>query len=339
MNTRLLITDAELRPYGSGDDWSDKLHALLRHQQQTWELLRAGYENLAQAKTREFEIEDSTILVQCNPGRLASTAANVEESAVTRRRCFLCADNLPPAQRAIRYGDEYLILANPFPIFPEHFTIPHVRHTAQEIRSALPVLLRLSEDLATRYTVFYNGPKCGASAPDHLHIQAGSKGFMPVDHEYETLVTELGEKIADVNGLLVFAVGKFLRPFFAFESDDAALLQRAIDRFLDTARTFSGRDEEPMINILSSYHEGEWRVMVFPRTQHRPSFFGEEGDAFLISPAAVDLGGVLTLPRAHDFDRITPEIIVRLYGEITMQEEQCDRLTTLLRPALMALRT
>ena len=338
MNARLLITDAELRPYGPGDDWSDRLHALLRHQQQTWDLLRAGYESLARAKTREFEIEDSTILVQCNPGRLASTAANVDTNAIKTRRCFLCADNLPPAQRALFYGNEYLLLANPFPIFPEHFTMPHVRHTTQEIRVALPVFLELSKDLAKRYTLFYNGPKCGASAPDHLHLQAGNKGFMPIDQEYETLVTDLGEKIADVEGLLVFAVGKFLRRFFAFESDDAALLLAAIHRFLDTARTLSGSDEEPMINILSSYHEGEWRVIVFPRTRHRPSFFGEEGDAFLISPAAVDLGGVLTLPREHDFDRITPEIIVRLYEEITMREEQFDRLTMLLRPALMALR-
>jgi hypothetical protein len=300
--------------------------------------LRAGYDSLARAETRECEIEDSTILVQCNPGRLASTAANVDENAIKIRRCFLCADNLPPAQRAIRYGNEHLILANPFPIFPEHFTMPHVQHTTQEIRGALPVLLELSKDLAKRYTLFYNGPKCGASAPDHLHLQAGNKGFMPIDREYETLVTDLGEKIADVDGLLVFAVGRFLRRFFAFESDDAALLQAAIYRFLDTARTLSGGDEEPMVNILSSYQDGEWRVIVFPRARHRPSFFGKEEDGFLISPAAVDLGGVLTLPRERDFDRITTEIIVRLYEEITMREEQFDRLAALLRSALTVLR-
>ena len=324
----ILLPDAELLVYGSSDDWSDKAFALLQQQEESWELLRKGYASLERVETRVFELDGFSVRVQFNPGRITSSAAKVDEKSIRERLCFLCSANLPAQQRGLKYGDEYIVLCNPFPIFPEHFTIPHVRHTPQEIRSSFPALLQLSKDVSERYTVFYNGPRCGASAPDHLHFQAGNKGFMPLDDEYESVITSIGEKIADVDGLLVFAVGDFLRRFISFESDDAVLLQKAFDAFSASAQKLSGENDEPMMNVLSSYQEGEWRVIIFPRAKHRPSFFFDEGEErMLISPAAVDFGGVVITPVEKDFERITSELLMEMFEEVSVSSDAFAGLT------------
>ena len=119
--------------------------------------------------------------VQFNPGRYISTSAKVDEKSINDRKCFLCPANLPEEQKGILYEEEYLILGNPFPIFPEHFTIPNINHVPQQIKNNFPLMLKLTKDLSKHYVVLYNGPKCGASAPDHFHFQAGTKNFMPIE--------------------------------------------------------------------------------------------------------------------------------------------------------------
>jgi ATP adenylyltransferase/5',5'''-P-1,P-4-tetraphosphate phosphorylase II len=321
MRPNLLLSDLQLEQFSSIENWSDKVHALLMQQEETWELLRTNYNGLKRVETRTFEIEGFTYRVQFNPGRMTSSSAKVDEKSIRERKCFLCADNLPDAQRGLQFGD-YLILCNPFPIFPEHFTIPYLQHIPQEIRPSFPTLLQLSKELEEGYTVFYNGPKCGASAPDHLHFQAGNKGFMPIDDEYENIITSVGEKIGDAEGLLVFAVGDFLRRFISFESDDAELLTKAFNIFYDVDNELSSNNDEPMMNILSSYQEGEWRVIVFPRAKHRPSFFFEEGEnKILISPAGVDFGGVVITPVERDFRRLTEEHLVQMFSEVSISAD------------------
>jgi hypothetical protein len=322
MRANFLLSDQQLERYGSTETWSDKIHALLIQQEETWELLRTNYDGLKRVESRTFEIEGFTYRVQFNPGRITSSAAKVDEKSIRERKCFLCADNLPDVQRGLQFDNDYLILCNPFPIFPEHFTIPHLQHIPQEIRPSFPTLLQLSKQLAEGYTVFYNGPKCGASAPDHLHFQAGNKGFMPIDAEYEGIVTSVGEKIADVDGLLVFAVGDFMRRCVSLESDNAELLAKAFNVFSDVDNELSGNTEEPMMNILSSYQEGEWRVIIFPRAKHRPSFFFDEGEnKILISPAGVDFGGVVTTPVEKDFRTVTEEHLVQMFHEVSVSAD------------------
>jgi ATP adenylyltransferase/5',5'''-P-1,P-4-tetraphosphate phosphorylase II len=339
MRENLLLSDSELFGFGASSDWSDKAFTLLQQQMKSWETLRSGYDSLSSVETKAFEIEGLTYRVEFNPGRITSSSAKVDEKSIKERTCFLCSDNLPEEQRAILYKDEYLILCNPFPIFPEHFTIAYIRHIPQEIRSSFQALLQLSKDLADRYTLFYNGPRCGASAPDHLHFQAGNKGFMPIDEEYEGVITSVGEKVADVDGLLVFAAEETLRRFISFESDDEFLLQEAFDAFYAIAQQLWSGNEEPMMNILASYQEGEWRVIIFPRAKHRPSFFFEEGEKkMVLSPAAVDFGGTVITPVAKDFRRMTEEILIQTFEEVSLPSDQFSKLRILLGKQVSSLR-
>ncbi len=340
MSRTLILTSSELKRYTSETDLASQAHALLDQQQETWELLRNGYNSLESVQTKKFELESLTLRVQFNPGRLTSSSAKVDDKSIRERKCFLCLDHLPPDQRGIAFGDEYIILCNPFPIFPEHFTIPHVEHIPQSISASFTALLELSEKLAGRYTVFYNGPKCGASAPDHLHFQAGIKGFMPIDYEYDAIITGVGEKLADIDGLLVFAAGKMLRKFIAIEGDEPSDITAVFKEVYQAAAELSGHDDEPMMNILASYDEGEWRVVIFPRKKHRPSFFFEEGDGrILISPAAVDLGGVVITPVEKDFHRVDERVIETLFREVCLPPDEFDRLAVTVAHRLQRLKT
>lgn len=339
MARSLILSPSALRHYTSETDLASVAHALLEQQRETWELLRNGYRSLQSVQSKTFELDDQTLRVQFNPGRLASSSAAVDEESIRQRKCFLCLDHLPADQRGIAFGEEYVILCNPFPIFPEHFTIPHIQHIPQLIAASFPVLLQLGEKLAARYTVFYNGPRCGASAPDHLHFQAGLKGFMPLEYEYDAMITGAGEKLADINGLLVFAVGRLVRKFIAIEGDDPDLLSAVFSELYQAAAELAGSAEEPMMNILCSYDEGEWHVVIFPRAKHRPSFFYEEGDGkILISPAAVDLGGVVITPVEKDFQRVDEEVLEALFREVCLSANDFDRLVEILARRLQRLR-
>jgi len=170
----------ELAPYISGTTLASKAHALLEQQKRAWEMLRNGYDTLRTVRTRVFDFDGYQIKVQFNPGRLISTVAKVDAASIKGRKCFLCTENLPPAQRAILCDGGYMVLCNPFPIFPEHFTISSVHHTPQLIHDSFASLLNLTRDLGARYTVLYNGPKCGASAPEPLALP-GRRAVIPAN--------------------------------------------------------------------------------------------------------------------------------------------------------------
>lgn len=122
--------------------------------------------------------------VQFNPSRAVSTAAKVDAASVAARRCFLCAANRPEQQISLPWED-LEILVNPFPIFPEHLTIAAKEHTPQSLRGRVEQMRRLSKELPG-YTVFFNGAKCGASAPDHMHFQAVPSEYMRIPKRFYT---------------------------------------------------------------------------------------------------------------------------------------------------------
>ncbi len=181
---QIAIWETELGPFVAGHGLASRAHALLKQQKGGWELLRNGYDSLRSVRSKVFEFDGFQVKVQFNPGRLISTMARVDAVSVRERKCFLCPENLPADQRAIRCEEGYLLLCNPFPIFPEHFTIPTLRHTPQLVRESFGMFLGFTRELGSRYTVLYNGPRCGASAPDHLHFQAGDRSFLPIGLEY-----------------------------------------------------------------------------------------------------------------------------------------------------------
>ena len=336
---QIIISDTELALFISNGDPASKASGLLQQQRGVWELLRAGYDSLQGVKTRVFEFDGFQIKVQFNPGRMTSTSAKVDPRSISERKCFLCTENLPPAQRGIPCDGDYLVLCNPFPIFPEHFTIASLHHTPQVIRDSFASFLHLTRDLGARYTVFYNGPKCGASAPDHLHFQAGNRSFLPIDTEFAAIKGRSEARLFESSSLRVYRLEKCLRYGIAFESADAAVLRRAFDALYGVLQDGAPAGEEPMLNVLGFYTNGEWRVLVFPRAKHRPSFYFLEGDEkLLISPAAVELGGICTTPREQDFQKVTRDHILQLFQEVCIAPDKFASTSARLATQLAAIR-
>jgi len=167
------------------DKLNIQISSLLAEQKKSWKLARDNYAGLKTVRTKSFSFGDFEVKVQFNPARIVSSGAKVDAKTIAERKCFLCADNRPAEQRAVEFGD-YEILVNPFPIFPEHFTIPRKEHVDQQIKPYFADMLQLAEVLDD-YLIFYNGPRCGASAPDHMHFQAGTKDFLPLVNDYKRL--------------------------------------------------------------------------------------------------------------------------------------------------------
>jgi hypothetical protein len=316
---RILIPEHELAPFRAGDSLADRAGGLLRQQVQSWELLRNNYASLAIVETKVFAFDGFDIQVQFNPKRITSSAAKVDDTSIRERKCFLCLANLPADQRGFLYRSDYIVLSNPFPIFPEHFTIPNIEHRPQRIAGSFGTFLELARDLAGHYVVVYNGPRAGASAPDHQHFQAGTRHFMPVDNEYEILKASRGNRLVESHTLRVFSVEDYLRRVFIFESPERDTLERVFMQFHDAFSELTPPGEEPMMNIEAWFENGEWKVILFPRAKHRPSVFYAEGDRhMLLSPAAIDMGGVCTTPLEKDFRKITKDDLVEMYAEVSL---------------------
>ncbi|MFV0329455.1 MAG: DUF4922 domain-containing protein [Dysgonomonas sp.] len=290
---------------------------LLRDQLDEWPLAKTNFDALKGVKSKEFQFDDFIIKVQFNPARIQSSSAKVDAKSIQERKCFLCPANLPKEQKGIPFGD-YQLLVNPFPIFPEHFTIPAYEHTDQLILNRYGDMLDLAKSL-DKYTVFYNGPKCGASAPDHVHFQAGSRGFLPLEIEIENIPKEI---VYRTNELNVFIIHNYLRNSFFIETKNK---EQAIQFFkqLYSLLEIKEGDNEPMMNILTWYENGIWYSYIIPREKHRPAcFFAEGDDNILISPAAVDLGGVFITPLEKDFNKITSGDIKGILKEICISNQK-----------------
>lgn len=311
----------------------DSVKTLIRDQKLNWEQCKSGYATLDSVEIKVFHFENFSIKVQFNSGRMISTSAKVDTKSINGRKCFLCKDNLPQEQQTVEYKDDFLILVNPFPIFPEHFTLPSIHHTKQNIEDSFPVLMDFCEDLSPDYSVFYNGPRCGASAPDHLHFQAGTKNFMTIDYEYDLLKEKLAEKIIENNSLVVSAIDDGLRKMISFEGNSKSEIEKVFQIFYSSLKEISGQNEEPMMNVVGSYQNKKWRIIVFLRKKHRPdAFFTEDEEKrILLSPAAVDIGGVCITPREKDFETITKEKLKDIFTEVFIDESMFQKLKNKLR--------
>ncbi|HOC57910.1 MAG TPA: DUF4922 domain-containing protein [Verrucomicrobiota bacterium] len=332
---QIAISQADLAPFVTGTTQADQAHGLLAQQKGVWELLRNGYDTLRTVRTKVFDFDRFHIKVQFNPGRMISTAAKVDATSIKERKCFLCTENLPAVQRGITCEGDYLVLCNPFPIFPEHFTISCLRHTPQVIRDSFATFLKITRDLGTRYLVLYNGPRCGASAPDHLHFQAGNRSSVPLDAEFEGMRAAYTTQLFESDTLRAWSVENCLRHFITLESPDAGTLQKSFDALYAVIQEGGQAGEEPMMNILGFHANEEWRIHVFPRAKHRPAFYFLEGDGkLLISPAAVEMGGICTTPREQDFEKVTREHIVEMYKEVCVSQDRFAGIKTRLAAQL-----
>lgn len=268
--------------------------------------------------------------VQFNPARIVSSAAKVDVKSIQERKCFLCPANLPPMQQGIPFNGHYQILVNPFPIFPKHLTVPELEHVDQRILMRFGDMLDLAKS-ADDYVVFYNGPKCGASAPDHAHFQAGNKGFLTIETEWQR---KKDEKIVELSGGTLWALDDYPRATLVIEATDK-IDAMTLFGIVFGAMELKPGEEEPMMNVLTWMERDKWIVCIFPRDKHRPSCYTAEGDAnILISPASVDMGGVFITPLEKDFEKITADDIAGILSEVCMNPADYQKLTERIKERL-----
>lgn len=309
---------------------NNEVQQLIDEQLAAWEQARGNYEALTRVEQRRLKVGAVDYLMQFNPARVVSSGAKVDAETLSRRPCFLCAANRPEVQRGLDFGEEYSVLLNPFPIFPKHLTIPAKMHTPQRIAHRMGHMLDLARELSD-YTIFYNGPRCGASAPDHMHFQAGSRGLMPIETQWQTIEADSLE----VDGVTIHhLVGDAPRATLVMQSACKEKLERLFDRVYRLLPLPQG-DDEPMMNLLAWYESERWTLCIFPRAKHRPSCYEAEGEErMLISPASVDLGGVFILPIGRDFERLTEDRLTEVLAEVCLSPREMKLIMETLRLTL-----
>lgn len=313
-----LIREEELLKYGSVSNLSEKAFSLVKQQQATWKIAQSNYRDLSDVQTKNLDFGDFHVILQHNPGRIRSSTAKTDEKSLNSRPCFLCMNNMQPEQKGILFRNKLLILANPYPIFPVHLTIPSLEHIPQRISRFFTDMIDLSKELKD-FILFYNGPECGASAPDHFHFQAGNKGFLPIESELSKLESDHSKVLFQGEELKVFVVNDYLRRLAVIKSKNSELAVKAFHSLF--SRLPSTGDDEPMVNILCWFTAGIWHVLIFPRSLQRSSHFYRKDDGqILISPATVELSGVVIVPKKRDFHSVSSRIIEEIYSEVTLQK-------------------
>lgn len=276
-----------------------------------------------QCKTKNLSVNECRISVQYNPARVQSAKAKTDKASIRQRPCFLCEANRPAEQTSLPILEGYQLLVNPFPILPVHFTIVSTRHRPQEILREFTAYQTLLDKLSG-FIVFYNGPKCGASAPDHLHFQAGSRGYVPIEADWKSVY----ESNLKVSSHGIFLLRQFPVPVFVIQThrdNNATPIFRNLYQALNTDKA---NGEEPMLNLLGWQEEnGEQIILVFPRKKHRPdAYFYEDDRQISISPGAIDMGGLLIAINEQDYQKVTASTASHILKEVGITLEQADEI-------------
>ena len=299
-------------------------------QLEKWEDARQRYHDLRNVKTRELAVGTSTVQVQWNPARMISTGAKIDKKTVAERPCFLCEQNRPKEQVKKNIDSHYDLLVNPFPILPIHFTIPSVKHEPQLIRESYGEIHKILEEYP-EMLVFYNGPKSGASAPDHAHFQAGTSGVLPLQLSWQRLSRNLTKIISLNDNEDISFIDEYHCPALLIRSRSQYGDEQL---FLRLYEALPQRDDEtePMMNIVSWRRNDEFLSVVFPRHKHRPDcYFAEGGSQFIVSPGALDMAGLIITPRQEDFERLTPEMAISILNEVSLSKEQLSQVVERLK--------
>ncbi len=305
-----------------------------------WQEAAKRYEELEHVQTRQVVEGEATMTLQWNPARIISTGAKVDAQTIENRPCFLCDHNRPKIQRSLPTEKYYQLLVNPYPILPKHFTIPTRRHQPQAIFDHFGMMCRFAWDMPS-HIIFYNGPVCGASCPDHCHLQAGVRGVLPLERdwkEYEGSITKLypltGAQEAELDdsgndkrsGL--YLLRSWACPVFVIRALSYHMDRPLCERLYNALPIVEG-EWEPRMNVVCWKQPGiggrpdELVTLIFPRKKHRPDCYYAEGDEqVIVSPGALDMGGLIITPREEDFRKLTPQRAAGILQEVTMSEEE-----------------
>lgn len=316
---------------------------LNQEQLELWEDVKKRYNQLNNVVVSNILYNNIKLNIQHNPERIVSTGAKTDIESIRKRPCFLCEVNRPKEQIGLALLKKWTLLVNPFPILPLHFTIAKRQHKPQSIIDNYKDMMEMTINLKELF-IFYNGPLCGASAPDHIHFQAGQRGIVPLERDWEEIYRSKRSRIFPIsnNELIeandiepmatdtgIFMLQEYACPGIIIVTRTAEGNERMFKKVYN-ALPKSKEEAEPKMNILSwtmtSNEDGEPRIVsiIIPRSKHRPDCYYKEGkEQLLISPGAIDMAGLIITPRKEDFTKITPEKAVNIIKEtaISLDEE------------------
>ena len=313
---------------GKADIMEDSsISRFFNRQMEKWADARHRFRDLKHVETHQLSDQ---LKVQWNPARIVSTGAKIDKKTLGDRPCFLCDKNRPKEQISKQIDERFLLLVNPFPILPIHFTIPARKHQPQSIYKNYGEMHRFLS-LHSELMVFYNGPKCGASAPDHLHFQAGTSGILPLQANWQRLSRNLTDIISLNDDEKIALIHDFVVPAFVIisksEDSDEALFQR-----LYKSMPVRGDETEPMMNIIAWRKGDEYISVVIPREKHRPEAYFAEGDAqMMVSPGALDMSGLIITPREEDFRKLNEESATAILQECGVSTDKMNSIVTKLK--------
>ena len=313
---------------GKADIMEDSsISRFFNRQLEKWDDARHRFRDLKHVETKKLSEE---VRLQFNPARIVSTGAKIDKKTLGERPCFLCDKNRPKEQMSQQIDERFHLLVNPFPILPVHFTIPARKHQPQAIYKNYGEMHRFLS-LHSELMVFYNGPKCGASAPDHLHFQAGTSGILPLQANWQRLSRNLTDVISLNDEEKIAVVRDFIVPAFVIisksEESDETLFHR-----LYKSMPMRGDETEPMMNIIAWRKGDEYISVVIPREKHRPEAYFAEGDAqVMVSPGALDMSGLIITPREEDFHKLTEESATTILQECGISTEKMNSIVTKLK--------
>lgn len=278
-----------------------RVELLFAQQLESWPGLRLGIDALKAARTRTVQVRWFDVHVRLLQHRMVSTMARVDKESIEARPCFLCAANLPSEQKGIEFQSDFVLLANPYPILNGHLTVVHKDHRPQAIDGFLSTAIDLATALPD-HLVLYNGPRCGASAPDHFHFQACRRDTFPIEHQTAAF---RGPDVPD-----------YSRRALLFRDTDRGRLARSVELALEALAAVTSEVAEPLVNLVFFSKLGIVTAIVFPRGKHRPEVY--HSGEFLVSPGSIDLCGILVTPRLEDFERISSSVIDDVFQEVSL---------------------
>lgn len=287
------------------EDIFKHLDQCLEQQLAVWPAAKQAFDNLEQVQTRV--LSSSGLALQHNPARIISTTAKVKPTETAVRSCFLCSENRPVEQIAFDAGDGFDLLLNPYPILREHFCVVSREHRPQKFMDCYEKMLQIAQQLEPGYMIFYNGPRSGASAPDHLHMQIGrSEGIPLVDKLRENEPPQKDEPIT---------IQPFGFPVIVIKGSDPEKLRDYI-----SGMTIYDGDYEPRMNVLSFNRDGQVITAIIPRSKHRPDCYYADEGKILVSPGGIDMFGLVITPRKEDFESLTERQVLDIYRQVTPQQ-------------------
>ena len=295
------------------------VQALLKQQRQAWPMFARGEQALQYVQRREIVSDQGHVVVQANPQRKVSSAAKLDPKSIAARPCFLCENNLPAEERGLLFDQRWFVVANPFPIVPGHLSIPSLTHQPQKLSEQVDAMLALAQALP-EYAIFYNGPRCGASAPDHLHFQACLRKDVPslAQVNFSAIFSHISSYQDQVQQHVLRWPSRRALVLFSRRQDKLA---QALQHSLDKLRELSGQAQEPMVNVFALQLQQAQVLVVFPRTLHRPAcFYAEAQEQILVSPGALDMAGLMVVAELDHFARLDDKMVCDIYAQVSLDD-------------------